>query len=181
VFEVVARPNGWQKQVKQENKSGSGSASSLNEARQTLFMEVLEDVVAVRPAIRLPKRGTLSWLSFSSGPWGSGALATTKDGQVRVEASIDSGNAEVNRALFEELHAGAAEVQRQVGQLVAWEALDGRRACRTAVYFPLTDPSDPVEAAALRPALAGTAIAMHHALNEQLRRRARELKQAMPS
>ena len=61
---------------------------------------------------------------------------------------------------------------------LVWDAAESRRACRIAIHFPLTDPTDIRETAALRPQVAATAISMHDALNERLRLRAKELKTA---
>jgi hypothetical protein len=73
VFEVDARPNAWQKDVKETSAAagaGSGAITPLNSARQDFFADVLADVVAERPSIRMPRRGKDSWISFASGPFG---------------------------------------------------------------------------------------------------------------
>lgn len=178
VFDVVARPNGWQKQVKQEGKSTAAPTTSLNEARQTFFLDVLADVTTERPAIRLPTRSRAHWLSFASGPWGSWDFSCGRDGRLRVEAYIDSGDAAVNLALFEQLQGEAAQLEQRVGHPVSWEPLESRRACRVAVYFPLHDPSDPDETRALKPRVAAATVAMYDMLNDQLRQRVRELRQS---
>lgn len=73
VFEVVARPNDWQKRVKSAGNTaggGPGPGSTRNSQRQDFFADVLSAVVAQVPAIRMPARSNDSWLSFASGPFG---------------------------------------------------------------------------------------------------------------
>src|SRR4051812_35210560 len=108
VFEVVARPNGWQKGVKEAGGGATAAAAQaggVNAIRQDFFAEVLTDVVVARPTIRMPTRGTQNWISFAAGPWGYWALSIAAAGRLRIEAYIDSGDANLNKILFDELHA----------------------------------------------------------------------------
>ncbi|WP_069386306.1 DUF4268 domain-containing protein [Cellulosimicrobium cellulans] len=181
VFEVVARPNGWQKGVKESGpgRSGAGGQTTgVNSARQEFFLEVLADVVAERPTIRMPARGNLNWLSFSSGPWGNWALVVSADGRLRVEAYIDSGDAGVNKALFDELQSDATSWEAQTGRRLEWERLDDKRASRVAAYHPVVDIGDEAQRSQLRSWAARTVIALYDAMNERLRARARELREA---
>ncbi|TFV64618.1 UNVERIFIED_ORG: DUF4268 domain-containing protein [Bacillus sp. AZ43] len=180
VFEVVARPNGWQKGVKEAGGGGGGTGqgSGINVVRQDFFVEVLTDVVAQRPGIRLPTRGTLNWLAFAAGPWGNWALVVANDGRLRIEAYLDSGNGDVNKALFDELHADAAAWETKVGYPLSWERLDDKRASRIAAYRPAGDLADDDARAALKAWAVPTVLAMYDAMNELLRSRARELREA---
>jgi len=183
VFEVVARPNNWQKGVKEAGTVGGagvgGPAGGINAVRQDFFVEVLTDVVAKRPGIRMPSRGALNWLSFASGPWGNWALVLAND--LRVEGYIDSGDAGVNKELFDEFQADAAAWEAKVGLPLTWERLDDKRASRIAVYHPVGDLADDAERAELKAWAADTSVAIYDAMNEQLRTRARELRDAAKS
>lgn len=181
VFEVVARPNGWQKGVKESTpggRLGGDAAAGANTARQDFFVEVLTEVVALRPAIRLPSRGTLNWLSFASGPWGNWSLVVVGDGRLRVEAYLDSGIGTVNKALFDELQSNATAWESKVGQTLAWERMDDKRASRVAVYHDVVDLADAEKRALLKAWASSTAISMYDAMNEYLRSRARELRES---
>jgi hypothetical protein len=181
VFEVVARPNNWQKGVKEAGTvggTGAGSqAGGVNALRQDFFIEVLTDVVAQRPGIRMPSRGTLNWLSFAAGPWGNWNLALANE--LRVEAYLDSGDAGVNKTLFDELHADAGAWQAKVGHPLSWERLDEKRASRFAAHHPVGDLADPTERARLRAWAVGTILAMYDGMNQLLRTRARELRETV--
>lgn len=180
VFEVVARPNGWQKGVKGVGGSAvSGAqAGGVNVLRQDFFAEVLTDVVAARPTVRMPTRGTQNWISFAAGPWGYWSLSVALDGRLRIEAYIDSGDASVNKALFDELHGDAGMWEEKAGQPLSWERLDGKRASRIAAYRAVTDLSDPADRAALKAWALGTILALYDSMNDRLRTRARQLREA---
>ncbi|UOY01651.1 hypothetical protein [Blastococcus sp. PRF04-17] len=86
VFEVVARPNGWQKGVKEAGGGGGGAGqgSGVNVVRQDFFVEVLTDVVAQRPGIRLPTPGNAELAGFRRRAVGQ---LGTRRGQRRPAAS----------------------------------------------------------------------------------------------
>jgi hypothetical protein len=180
VFEVVARPNGWQKGLKEGGAAGSsgGPVAGVNAVRQDFFAEILSEVIATRPGIRLPSRTNANWMSFASGPWGNWALVTGADSRLRVEAYLDSGDATVNKALFDELQAEATAWEQKVGRPLTWERLDDKRASRLAAYHPPLDLADDAQRAPLRAWAVGTVIAMFDALNDVLRTRARQLRDA---
>ncbi len=70
VFKVVSRPNNWQKVAKaagSEEQLATASVSALNAARQDFFAEVLTEVNAELPAIRVPARSRTNWIALSSG------------------------------------------------------------------------------------------------------------------
>jgi hypothetical protein len=180
VFDLVVRPNGWQKAVKEMGSAGSGTGgqvSPVNAARQDFFLEVLGSVAAGRPAIRLPSRqDTLNWLSFASGPWGYWALSVAADKRLRIEAYIDSGERDLNKALFDEFRSEAAHWEATVGQSLSWERLDDKRASRIAAYRATRDLSDPAERPELKAWGVSTITSLYDAFNEPLRSRARALR-----
>lgn len=183
VFDVVARPNGWQKDVKGGGgRSGSAASGSggLNDDRQAFFVDVLEGVVAARPAIRLPARGAQNWISFASGPWGYWAMSFALGGRLRVEAYIDSNDGSINSALFDELHASADDWEARVGRALEWERLDDKRASRIALYEHDVDLADPVRREVLRQWAREAVVALYDSLNDVLRSRVHALREQLP-
>jgi hypothetical protein len=180
VFEVVARPNTWQKGVKELGAAGNGPSaqtSGINSVRQDFFTEVMSDVVAARPSIRMPSRGTLNWLAYAAGPWGNWDISVALDGRLRIEAYVDSGIAYVNKKLFDELQADASVWEAKVGQPLSWDRLDDKRACRIAAYRPIVDLSDAAERASLKAWAVATILGLYDSMNEPLRTRGRELRE----
>ena len=174
VFTVVARPNTWQKEIKTDAGGHGSGSGSLNAVRQEFFLEVLREFAETHP-IRVPAKGNLSWLAFASGPWGNWDIAVGMGQRLRVEAYIDTGRQDVNKALFDELAVAREGLESRIGFPLSWERLDDKRACRIAVY---RDPED-LEGegrSRAREWAVRTLTRMFDELNETLRKRGRELR-----
>lgn len=66
--------------------------------------------------------------------------------RLRIELYLDRGDRGENKQLFDGLLARRDEIERLVGEPMEWERMDGRRACRIAVYTKaqiLTDSESP--------------------------------------
>lgn len=185
VFEVVSRPNDWQKSVKTPGPhqgGGSSSMSHLNEMRQDLFADILDGVSAQRPAIRVPARNQSSWNSFASGPFGTWSIAQISDGRIRVEAYLDCGDQARNRALFDEFEAERDRWEKAVGFKMNFEPLDGKRASRIAAHHSAVDLSEVLDDEERQQLVSwgvSALIAMIDAMNDPLRTRAKALRGGM--
>lgn len=186
VFEVVARPNDWQKDVKTQGAAAAGAnarVSPLNEARQDLFADILDGVNALRPAIRVPARNRgNSWINFASGPFGEWGIAQINDGRIRVEAYLDCGDLNRNQSLFDEFHSDRQHWQDAVGLILSWERLEGKRACRIAAHHPPIDLVEELGSAARKEVVdwgIASLVAMIDVMNGPLRSRAKELRGAI--
>ena len=178
VFEVVSRPNDWQKEAKSSGGiSGKGQATAVNEARQDLFAEILETVIADRPSIRMPARARGNWLPFASGPFGYWSVSVIADGRLRVEAYLDCGDQDRNKALLDQFALEAEKWSAAVGTELTFERLDDKRASRIAVHHALDIDDDASRSDASEWA-AQTIVAMYDAMNEPLRARAARLREA---
>ncbi len=77
-----------------------------------------------------------NWYTFASDNskiYKFGTSFTTGE-KVRVEIYIDSGDKGKNEQLFDKLLEQKDDIQGKIGQELAWERLDNRRACRVAIY-----------------------------------------------
>lgn len=175
VFDVVARPNDWQKSVKDAG-TPAGGTTPINEVRQDFFADVLADVSSQNPLIRLPARGRDNWLSFASGPFGYWSISQIKDGRVRVEAYLDTSDKNLNEELFDRFHTDAADWERAAGVDLDWERLDEKRACRIASYFVPCDLQDARQKEDAANWATQTLIKMFRALNQRLREEARRVR-----
>lgn len=177
VFEVVSRPNDWQKAVKASKGSaavGGAQNSTTNEERQDFFADVLGQVVSQRPSIRQPARSRGNWLSFASGPFGYWAISVMGTGQIRLEAYLDCGDRERNKLLLDEMVADESRWNDAVGATLSFERLDDKRASRIARYrdFDLAADDRPESIRWAAVAL----VAMFDAMNADLRSRATALR-----
>ena len=80
-------------------------------------------------------RGCPYGVAFSSGT------------RFRVEIYIDVGDADENERILLGLEASKAAIEAAVGDPLSWELLDGKRACRVALYTQgsIDDPADRLE------------------------------------
>lgn len=164
VFDIVSRPNDWQKTVKTVgNAAEDRAASPVNAARQALFADILTAANTRHPAISVPtskkKRDRLR-----SGALGNWSVNIPTDGRLRVEAYIDTNNHALNNALFDEFAADANAWQDQCGYELSWERLDDRHAARIAAYRPV-DLDDPADREATRRWGVDTLVAMYDTLS----------------
>jgi hypothetical protein len=155
----------------------------LNEARQGLFAEILEGVNAKRPAIRVPARNRDSWVTFASGPFGGWSIAQINDGRIRVEAYLDCGDRDRNKALFDELEGNRADWEGKVGFELTFERLDDKQACRIAAHYAAVDLRADLELGQRRQIVdwgVASLVAMIDTLNLHLRERAKALRGHVP-
>lgn len=173
VFDVVSRPNDWQKTVKSASTRNSGTA--VNETRQELFREIITAANAARSSISVPKPQPQNWIAFSSGPFGWWGLTATKERRLRVEAYIDTYNSVVNKAVFDHFADQADEWEAKVGFSLDWERMDDNRASRISTSLPL-DLDDQTSRAEVRAWATSALVAMFDALNTELRTVAKRLR-----
>ncbi|BEP15047.1 DUF4268 domain-containing protein [Acidothermaceae bacterium B102] len=178
VFTVVARPNSWQKDVRERTGMPAAPApiTPLNAQRQDVFAEILAGVNAARPAIRIPARSNANWIAFASGPFGYWSLTGLPDGRVRIEAFLDSGDGTINKALFDEMAADALTWDQRAGVPLSWERLDAQRSSRIATYSEPVELTDPEARAHVKQWATDALIGLHDALNTTLRNRAKQLR-----
>jgi CBS domain-containing protein len=74
------------------------------------------------PLVNFPPNGRTLVLSFARGK------------RLRLECYIDTGSGPENEAIFEALFAQRERLEATVGLPLEWERLEGRRACRVALY-----------------------------------------------
>jgi hypothetical protein len=97
------------------------------------------------------------------------------DGQLRLEAYLDTGDKDVTKQLFDEFASRANEWEKVIGIGLTWERLDDKRASRIAAYHPLA-LEDEVARDAARQWAVSALLKMFNALNSQLRSRAKALR-----
>jgi Domain of unknown function (DUF4268) len=175
VFDVVARPNDWQKTVASERPSGGSVISQMTARRQDFFTEVMTAVNAENPSIRVPARNNAPWLAFASGPFGYWGLAYGSDGQLRVEAYLDCEDKERNKRLFDLMQAEAGRWQAAVSAPLSWERRDDKRYSRIGAYHPW-DIDDDTSNAAAKAWAVSTLAQMYGVMNAELRSRAKALR-----
>jgi hypothetical protein len=115
---------------------------------QRFFQQVVDDLREKHGFVSTRVASPRNWLSFSSGTNGfTYAVAFTTGGRFRVEIYIDMRDRERYVAAFEKLRASESALIRELGEPLKWEPLEGKRACRIAVYRTgaIDDSADSLE------------------------------------
>lgn len=132
-FRVVAWPNNWSREAKRERNVDaiSGRRSRYQEFFQQLIDELRENHRFTNAKVGRPQ----NWYSFATGTSGfTYGMSFAQSRQLRSEVYIDTGDGAQNTAAFETLQASKDAIQKEFGEPLHWEALEGKRACRIACY-----------------------------------------------
>jgi hypothetical protein len=71
-----------------------------------------------------------NWVGINSGVRGISFNFVVRKDAARVDMYIDTGNRDVNKAVFDNLHGCKAEIEREFEEPLVWERLDTKQACR---------------------------------------------------
>lgn len=73
-----------------------------------------------------------NWLGTSAGTQGLGYNYALRKNEAQVELYIDRGKekGEENKEIFDQLYSKKAEIEKVYGEVLNWERLEGKRACR---------------------------------------------------
>ncbi len=89
---------------------------------------------------KLPSPDGESWSAIAGLPERDSTarivVAFSRGGGFRVEVYIDAGEANRNEAILTALKEHAHELEAEVGEILDWQHLETRRACRLAVHYP---------------------------------------------
>lgn len=144
-FRVAVSPNEWQKSKK---KQSTGATSEKSEMYREYFQELLDELREKYHFTSARKGQPQNWYAFSSGDrrfvYGH---SFASGGRARTEIYLDCGDADENYQLFEQLQSQRTEIDSQFERPLEWERLEGKRACRIALYRDgsIEDPSEEVE------------------------------------
>lgn len=145
-FRPVVFPNEWSK-----GRRPPVASSSRAEAYRGFFQELIDELREKHKFTGARVGLPASWYSFASGFSGIAYSASfALGGRVRVELSIDQGDAEANKALFDRLAECRERLEAALGETLAWERLDERRMSRIALYRAGSIDSDEATLADIR-------------------------------
>lgn len=135
-FKVVAQPNNWQKTIKATTASQVSEKGLLYQQFWAAFRAAYSTKYPTHSNAKYAP--TDNWITVSSaGRTGFTYYAAfTKDAQLKVELSIEVGNAATNKLIFEALAANKQSIDATVGDPLSWERLDHAKSSRIAAYRP---------------------------------------------
>ncbi len=130
---LVASPNNWSRRSINTATSGdsNGKYGRYQQFFQTLIDELREKYRFTNARIGQAQ----NWYSFTTGTKGfQYGVSFAAGGRLRTELYIDLGDSTLNTAGFEALRKERATLEAEFGEPLEWENLEGRRACRVAIY-----------------------------------------------
>lgn len=135
LLRLVAKPNDWHA-VASSSARTAGEASERGRLYLSLWRQVVDAVHAASPELERTRRlGPRNWLVVDRPTAGVDlSCSFARNGRIRVELYIGRGSAEENKSLFDRLFAERETLETAIGEPLAWESLEGRRACRIAIY-----------------------------------------------
>jgi hypothetical protein len=133
LFKIVSKPNEWQKEVRASTRGAVSERETLYAQFWTRF---LERIRRERPSwTRASKPTTANWLGMTAPIRGcTFSCGFAMGGRLRSELYIDTGDADQNLAIFDALEALRGQLDQEYGDELAYERLEGKRACRIAAY-----------------------------------------------
>ena len=134
LFNLVAQPNDWQKQVRSATRSGKvGTKTALYQEFWARYLERLREEHPDWSRARTPSNQ--GWMSTQSPIKGTRINPSfAQGGRLRHEIYIDSGDKVRNDGLFQHLLDQREMFEDQYGRTIEWEALPNARASRIADY-----------------------------------------------
>ena len=130
-FNVVAKPS--------ESLPPGGTGKDKSPRRQAyheFWTDLLTRLAARDPGFTTRRKGVYdNWIGLPTGRVGFGFNPAFVSGsRFRVELYIDTGEHDVNKSAFDQLHGARAEIESALDDVLTWERLDNRRACRVYAH-----------------------------------------------
>lgn len=130
-FKLKAFPNEWQKSSYKEK---SGTSSKMDTYRQ-FFQKLIDELREKYRFTNARKGQPQPWYSFSSGTSGFiYGVSFARGNKMRAELYIDTGDAELNRYVFDLLEGNKKKITEEFQEQLEWEPLENKRAARIAIY-----------------------------------------------
>lgn len=135
---VVAWPNNWSRSS-QRAAASEESPTGKYALYQQFFQRLIDDLREKHRFTNARVGQPQNWYTFTSGTSGfQYSVSFAGGGRFRAEVYIDRGDRGSNVAALEALRAESSTLEEAFGEPFEWELLEGKRACRIAVYRPGT-------------------------------------------
>ena len=138
MFNIVAQPNDWEREVKQGADKGLTEMQKL----QKSYWQAMRDVLSARTGrVRPQKPPAQSWTAYAlgrSGVW-LGACMNSLKNRVWVEFCCYGPPGKV---WFEELLGQKEAIEAAVGQPLEWLRLEGKKTSKILLALDPADPTD---------------------------------------
>ena len=125
-FRLLSGPSEW-KAAARSSATQSAARAVRNEARKKFWSQVLPVLNERSSLFRNSKARTGPYMDIASGPFSY--QIWVKSDSCHVQLRIDSGDADENDGLFEEIERNRVTIEAQFGDALGWNRSDSNRAC----------------------------------------------------
>lgn len=139
-FRLAASPNAWAKRTSISAEQPSVSSKGL--AYQAFFQGLVDEMREKHRFTNARSVGTQSWFAFSAGVSGVVFSSAFGIGVMRMDLYIDVGEAIRNKAIYDALLEDRAAIEGELGETLAWQRLDAKRAARISAVHAGTKVED---------------------------------------
>ena len=134
MLDLVVEPNSWVKEVR--SSSGGNFESEKSKAYGDFWRTLIEEVSGELPEFASRKPWNRGWLPVGQGLSGVRLTLVFYAQGLRTEFYFGSSDQRLNQSRFDAVLALREPIESAIGQPLEWEALEGRKACRIALYGP---------------------------------------------
>lgn len=138
MLDAVVMPNAWTKEVR-EAAAAIGLSERENQY-QAFWTVLIEKLGANHPELIGRTPWPRAWFPTSTGVSGVNINFVFNRRAVALELYLGASSEETNMHRFEALKKSADHFEDLLGEKLSWEELEGRKACRVALYGP-AEPS----------------------------------------
>jgi len=131
-FKPVATPNEW---VRESRSTAAESPTEKGSEYRRFFQRLIDELREKHRFTNARVGQAQNWYDFSSGVTGFKYCSSfAANGRLRAEVYIDMKDADENERAFQWLKQRQLELEKAMGESLAWEDLPNKRACRVACY-----------------------------------------------
>lgn len=134
MLDLVVEPNSW---VKEMRSSGGGNFDSeKSKAYGDFWRTLIDEVSDELPEFASRKAWNRGWLPLGQGLSGVRLTLVFYAQGLRAEFYFGSSDQQLNQSRFDSVLQQRESIEAAAGRSLGWETLEGRKACRIALYGP---------------------------------------------
>lgn len=125
-----------------EAQSVKESSKGIEELRRRYWNELLEKFNRISKQFQNVNATTDHWISGGSGVSGVPFCFIITKKYVGVELYINHGDQQTNKNIYDKLYSSKEEIEKDFGDKLFWQRLEGKKSCRISVRLEDTDITD---------------------------------------
>lgn len=144
MFNVIAKPNGWSKDVRSSQSSNEGRSDG--QMFKYDYWSAYVDYMSNNPSklfrTKSPSHDHWMNIAIGKGAMHIALLVNTKEQKVTVQLHIED---DADKKYFDELIKYKEEAEASIGETLTWRRLDGKKASNVDLYRQCKNLNNPAE------------------------------------